>query len=81
MPRNVRNFWLEADIDGRKETLTGGPKNRDGGISITLKVREKGEVSFDKLKITGVVEDDKYLLVTVSGFGYSFYKRFRKDRV
>ena len=27
----VRNFYVEADIDGRQTMLGGGPRNKDGG--------------------------------------------------
>jgi len=39
----VRNFWLEAIIDGRKTALTGGPRSKDGGMIISLKVRDRGK--------------------------------------
>ena len=45
MPRNVRNFWFEAEVDGKKKKLASGPVNKDGGICIRLLVRNKGEVA------------------------------------
>lgn len=33
MPRNVRNFWIDAQIDGRT-VLTGGPKGKGGGAAL-----------------------------------------------
>ena len=42
MPRNVRNFWMEADIDGYASTLVGGPKNKMGGMNINLFARDNG---------------------------------------
>lgn len=45
MPRNVRNFWLDAQIDGRKETLSGGPVSKEGGLDVKIYMRDKGEVS------------------------------------
>jgi len=44
MPQNVRNFWLECEVDGRRETVACGPKAKDGGLRLKLKVRHKGEV-------------------------------------
>lgn len=38
----LRNFWLEARIDGRKTELTGGPRAKEGGISLTIYQRENG---------------------------------------
>lgn len=45
MPRVVRNFWIDADIDGRKETLSGGPNRKDGGMWAKIYMRNKGSVS------------------------------------
>ena len=41
-PRKVRNFWIRAAIDGRKSILAGGPRSRDGGMSLTLFQRREG---------------------------------------
>lgn len=38
----LRNFWLEAEIDGRKTQLAGGPKNRTGGMTTKVYVRDQG---------------------------------------
>src|SRR5436190_8165421 len=45
MPRNVGNFWIDAEIDGRSTRLEGGPQSADGGMDVTLKIREGGTVS------------------------------------
>ena len=44
MPRVVRNFWLEADVDGRRSLVTGGPRGKDGGITLRIYQRSGGEV-------------------------------------
>lgn len=41
----VRNFWVEASIDGYKTKLAGGPRNKDGGMSLTIYQREDGGIS------------------------------------
>ena len=43
-PRNVRNFWLEVEVDGRKEKIACGPVNKQGGLTLTLKQRNKGKI-------------------------------------
>ena len=43
MPRVVRNFWLEADVDGRVSTVAGGPRGKDGGITLRIYQRSGGE--------------------------------------
>ena len=56
MPRNVRNWWIEGNIDGRKSALSGGPVSKDGGIDITIYQRDKGQV-LDVLIIKGIAHD------------------------
>ena len=38
----IRNFWIDATIDGRKTKLAGGPQRKDGGFRLEVKVREDG---------------------------------------
>lgn len=45
MPRNVRNFWIDLDIDGRDSSLTGGPVSKSGGFSGAIYLRDSGDVS------------------------------------
>lgn len=40
----TRNFWIEANVDGRSTTLAGGPRSKDGGFSMTVYIRERGGV-------------------------------------
>ena len=40
----VRNFWVDADIDGRKTELSGGPASKEGGMKITIKQRDEGSI-------------------------------------
>lgn len=44
MPRNVRNFWIEAEVDGRKTPIAFGPGGKDGGFSLTVYMRNQGGV-------------------------------------
>ena len=57
MPRNVRNFWIELDVDGKRERIAAGPRAKDGGFSLTVKVRHLGEV-LDALEIEGMAHSD-----------------------
>jgi len=43
MPRNVRNFWIDLNVDGRSNIATG-PKCSGGGFTQTVYVRNNGEV-------------------------------------
>jgi hypothetical protein len=64
-PRVVRNFWITADIDGHKNHLRGGPRNKDGGIDVTIKMRDEGEV-IEALRIKGFANADGTLRLIVS---------------
>jgi hypothetical protein len=44
MPRNVRNFWLELTVDGKKTRMATGPVRKDGGFDLVIKMRDKGQV-------------------------------------
>jgi hypothetical protein len=44
MVRNVRNFWIEAEIDGRSARLQGGPASSDGGFSLRVMMRDEGSI-------------------------------------
>lgn len=50
----VRNWWIEANIDGRKTPLRGGPIGKKGGFSITIMQRDNGEITHP-IQIWGVV--------------------------
>jgi hypothetical protein len=65
MPRNVRNFWIEGRIKGRKTKISGGPVSKDGGMVFSLSIRHKGRVVKDAILIAGEVLDDGRLSLTV----------------
>lgn len=41
---SVRNFWVDADVDGRLTNLGGGPRARDGGMEVVVYQREDGQI-------------------------------------
>lgn len=41
----VRNFWIEANIDGRETVLKGGPASKRGGLYLTIKQRSEGGIT------------------------------------
>jgi hypothetical protein len=72
MPKNVRNFWIEADVDGGTP-IGAGPKSKDGGFSLSIFMRDKGfvkrvanisGVGGSELKLSIHTEDGKYLQYT-----------------
>ena len=56
MPRVVRNFWVESDIDGYKNILSGGGKAKNSGMTVMILHRENGEISNSNIKV--VCESD-----------------------
>lgn len=64
MSRNVRNFWIEVEVDGRRTRISAGPKSKDGGLSVRLFQRDRGEVR-EVLTIRSTVEVEGRLLRTV----------------
>ena len=51
-PRNLRNFWLELNVDGYAHTVYRGPKSHSGGFDLVVKVASHGE-SVDLLRLVG----------------------------
>lgn len=63
MPRNVRNFWLTLDCDGKANQVATGPKSANGGFNLQVLIRNDGSISNDKLEIVGEVLPDGSLEV------------------
>lgn len=40
----VRNFWIDAGIDGRATVLSGGPRGKQDGMDVTIYQREEGGI-------------------------------------
>lgn len=43
MPRNLRDFWVELDVDGYANGVARGPKRRGGGFQLDIAVASHGE--------------------------------------
>ena len=61
----VRNFWVDADIDGRATMLSGGPRAKDGGMTIRIRQRDNGGI-FTAMKVM-CYEENGYLFTSVYG--------------
>lgn len=64
----VRNFWIDADIDGRKTMLSGGPRAKDGGMLVNIYQRDDGGIH-RALRIECMECGDGTLKTVVLGFG------------
>lgn len=60
----VRNFWVEANIDGRETLLGGGPRAKDGGMSVNIYQRDDGSI-LRAINITCFVDRNGLLRTTV----------------
>ena len=71
--RNVRNFWIEADIDGRATLLEGGLRSKNGGMRVKLYQRDNGNVT-TAVKITCWEEKGQlHTVVDVDGKNVGVY--------
>lgn len=69
--RNVRNFWVDVNIDGYKTDLSGGPQGKDGGIGGSIMIRDRGQAK-KAVSISGGVWDGKISLRIAVGDGIDF---------
>ena len=70
----TRNFWINAEIDGRETPLAGGPRSKDGGMDVTLLVREDGGIS-DGVRITCISDGEKNTVRVWGPDGEKLYER------
>jgi hypothetical protein len=61
MPRNVRNFWIELEVDGKKQKIATGPRSAGGGFDMSIKVRSEGQIAARDVRIVGFVTPDGLL--------------------
>lgn len=51
----LKNFYINCEIDGRKSKLAGGPKAEDGGFNLTIYQRSEGK-KIKSLSVIGTVQ-------------------------
>ena len=74
----VRNFWVEANIDGRATTLAGGPASKEGGMNVTIKQRSGGNIT-TAARIR-CYEENGYLFTEVYGPDGRLYGSVQSER-
>jgi hypothetical protein len=72
MPRTVRNFWIDLEVDGRKHRIKAGPKSKSGGFACKILQRADGEIYEKDLVISGNV-------ISENGFNKSLILRVWVD--
>lgn len=75
----VRNYWLEAKIDGRQTTLSGGPLSREGGFELTVYMRDEGEVT-KPLRVRGYAGEGGKLTLHVADESGAVFHTVRTER-
>lgn len=60
MTRSVRNFWLDASVDGRSSDIGTGPRAKTDGMSMMVKIRDQGDI-LDAFSIRCYVDGDKLI--------------------
>jgi hypothetical protein len=60
---NVRNFWIETRVDGNKP-VASGPRAKDGGFSLTIKMRDEGGIT-TPVRIDGFARPDGTLRLVI----------------
>jgi hypothetical protein len=58
--QNVRNFWVELDVDGKAGRVATGPMRKGGGFQLVIRQRDHGK-SMVALRLDGFVGDDGQL--------------------
>lgn len=76
----VRNWWIEANIDGRQTTLTGGPRSKDGGFQLNLYQRVKGEIK-KPYRIAAFIDPDGALRCQIIGTSFKTGKTYGQDKL
>ena len=69
----VRNFYVEADIDGRQTKLGGGPKAKDREMTVHIHQRRNGEAVYDAIKIRCTERDGRLLTEVFNQDGVCVY--------
>ena len=70
----TRNFWIEAEVEGRKTSLAGGPRSKDGGMDVFLTVREDGGIR-EAVRIVCRSDGDKNTIMVWGPDGEKIYGR------
>ena len=65
MPRIVRNFWIDLQVDGRNTKIGTGPRRKDGGFSLDVKQNDDGGI-VDAVSVRGYVNREGVLTLTVT---------------
>lgn len=63
MLRNVRNFWIQVAVDGKKTDIATGPVGKTGGFRIAVDIRDDGASGTRALVIDGFADENGNLRI------------------
>lgn len=80
MPRNVRNYWINVQVDGKGKPIEAGPKAAGGGFRVSVLLRHEGSISPISLEVTGQAYSNGklQLIARVDEPGLSFEEADKK---
>ena len=69
----IYNYYVEAHIDGRHTPLKAGPRGREGGIDVTIKMRDGGTITSPLRILGGASESGMLMLDVVDSYGNTIW--------
>lgn len=72
----MRNFWMDAHVDGRETPVGAGPRAKDGGMSATFRMRGGGN-SVEAVRVV-CYEQNGELVVRVVADGKTVYEKWTR---
>lgn len=78
MAQVIRNFWIEASIDGRETKVTGGPRGKRDGFDLRIFMRNEGQVE-QAVYISGWANSEGQLILEVDPVDHDRVE-IRRDR-
>lgn len=72
MPRNIRNFWIRLNIDGRQSVIESGPVSKNGGFSMEILMRDKKGITTPVRIVGQATEDGSLTLILGDADGKPF---------
>ena len=66
--RNVRNFWIEIEVDGHTSKVAVGPAAADGGFNMTIRQRSNNMVTTTAM-LHGRAMQNGQLILEIAPFG------------
>ena len=73
----VRNFYIQGNIDGRKTSISGGSRKKDGGMFLVLTQRNNGCIE-ECASIECVADRDELKTIIYDKDGKSIYENVTK---